>query len=130
MVAAQGGDASYIDAIEMNKLCKVKKTVEIYPPADGYITAIVAEKIGHAAQRLGAGRAVEGEKIDPAVGLVMHKRLGDMVCKTQPIATFYVNNEEKLPDALSVFYEAFTIEAAYQTPAPLVYDVIRDESAH
>lgn len=126
MVAAEGGDASYLTSENMNKLCRVKRILPVYPERDGYITGMVAEKIGHAAQRLGAGRAVEGEQIDPAVGLIMHKRVGDKVTKTEPFCTFYVNREDQLDSALSLIHEAVEIGTAYQQPDPLVYDIIRD----
>ena len=77
MVQEMGGDPSYID--EPEKLVQVRERVEVPSPATGYIGDMLAERIGVAAQMLGAGRATKQDVIDPAVGLVMHIRRGDRI---------------------------------------------------
>ena len=45
---------------------------------------MAAAQIGTAAQLLGAGRAKKTDVIDPAVGLIMHKRRGDYLKAGEP----------------------------------------------
>lgn len=125
MVAAMGGDASYIDPVRIHELCAVKKQIPLYPREEGYLCAMEAVKIGMASQMLGAGRAKKEDAIDPAVGLIMHKRVGDKLTKAEPFCTLYVNDETHLQEAIEAMHAALTIGNEKPDKAPLVYDVIR-----
>ena len=126
MIAALGGEASYIDAEKIKELCKVRRLIEVYPEKDGYLAGLAAEKIGVASQMLGAGRAKKEDRIDPAVGLVMHKRVGDPLSKTEPFCTLYVNDETHLEDAEALLHESMTISAEKPVPSPLVYAIVKE----
>ena len=125
MIAAEGGDASYISLDRIDELCKVKTILNVYPKRAGYISSMNAERIGTAAQILGAGRATKEESIDPAVGLVMKKRLGDFIRADEPLCVMYVNDESKVNAALEMFHSAFTYSDAKPEYRPMVYDVVR-----
>ncbi|MBQ4423268.1 MAG: pyrimidine-nucleoside phosphorylase [Clostridia bacterium] len=125
MIAAEGGDASYIDLARIDELCRVNKKINVYPERAGYISSMNAERIGTAAQILGAGRATKEESIDPAVGLVMKKRLGDFIRADEPLCVMYVNDESKLNAALNMFHSAFEYSDAKPDYRPMVYDVVR-----
>ena len=125
MIAAEGGDASYISLDRINELCKVRTILNVYPKRAGYISSMNAERIGTAAQILGAGRATKEESIDPAVGLVMKKRLGDFIRADEPLCVMYVNDESKVDAALEMFHSAFTYSDAKPEYRPMVYDVVR-----
>ncbi len=109
----------------MDTLCQVKRHVEVTAEQDGYVVGMQAELIGRAAQVLGAGRATKADKIDPAVGLVMHKRVGDPIKQGESICTLYVNDETFLDDAIATMHEAVCIGSKPDQVAPMVYDVIR-----
>ncbi len=126
MIAAQGGDASFICMERIDELCDVKRKIDIMPKKDGFISAMHAERIGTAAQMLGAGRATKADVIDPAVGLVMKKRLGDRVTTTEPLCTMYVNDEARLQESIEMFYSAFTISEDKPEYRPMVYDIVRE----
>ena len=125
MIAAEGGDASYISLDRIDELCRVKNILNVYPKRAGYISSMNAERIGTAAQMLGAGRATKEESIDPAVGLVMKKRLGDFIRADEPLCVMYVNDETKLNAALEMFHSAFEYSDAKPEYRPMVYDVVR-----
>ena len=42
---------------------------------------------------LGAGRARVDSTIDPAVGVILHKKVGDRVEAGEPLCTLLVNDE-------------------------------------
>ena len=125
MIAAEGGDASYIGLDRIDELCKVRTILNVYPKRAGYISSMTAERSGTAAQILGAGRATKEESIDPAVGLVMKKRLGDFIRADEPLCVMYVNDESKVNAALEMFHSAFTYSDAKPEYRPMVYDVVR-----
>ena len=125
MIAAEGGDASYISLDRIDELCNVKTRLNVYPPKAGYISSMNAERIGTAAQILGAGRATKEESIDPAVGLVMKKRLGDFVRTDEPLCVMYINDDSRLDSALEMFHSAFEYSEKKPDYRPMVYDVVR-----
>ncbi|WP_027085274.1 pyrimidine-nucleoside phosphorylase [Cohnella panacarvi] len=91
-LAAQGGDASVVD--EPSRLPTAKHQIEVVAEKSGYVASIAAENMGLAAMMLGAGRATKESVIDLAVGIVLHKKVGDPVAAGQPLATIHANNEE------------------------------------
>ncbi len=120
MVQAQGGDPKYIDIVKINELCAVKSKIPVYLQS-GQVQRMDAAKIGLAAQLLGAGRAKKEDRIDPAVGLVMHKRLGDTVNAQEPVCTLYVNDDAQVEAAIALLREGIVVE----NRAPrMVYDVL------
>ena len=125
MIHALGGDETLLSLAGMEKLCAVKRHVPVAAKADGYVVGMQAELIGRAAQVLGAGRATKEDSIDPAVGLVMHKRVGDKIEQGEAICTLYVNDETNLADAISTMLEAVEIGSKPDQVAPMVYAVIR-----
>ena len=109
----------------MDRLCSVKKLVPVAAPSSGYIVGMHAELIGRAAQVLGAGRATKEDSIDPAVGLIMHKRVGDSVRQGEAVCTLYINDETNQEDAYQTMQEAIVIGEKPAAPAPMVYAVVR-----
>ena len=126
MIHAMGGDPAYMDPERIKELCRVNRLVEVYPQKDGYLSGLVAEKIGIASQMLGAGRAKKEDKIDPAVGLVMHKRVGDRVSTREPFCTLYVNDETHVEEAVALLQESMTISPEKPDPSPLVYAIVKE----
>lgn len=125
MVAVQGGDAAYITAERIDELCEVQRKVPVYPKQAGYICGMHAERIGAAAQMIGAGRETKDDAIDPAVGLMMHARLGDFVSETDPLCTFYVNDEKRLAEASEMLLSAIEFGTESPSYSPMVHDIIR-----
>lgn len=125
MIHELGGDETYLTLDGMDKLCTVKKQIPIEAGEAGYVVGMQAELIGRAAQVLGAGRATKEDSIDPAVGLIMHKRVGDMVEKGEAFCTLYVNDETNLADAIATMRDAVCIGQKPDKVAPMVYAVVR-----
>ena len=122
MLRALGGDVRCIE--DPDSLCIVEKRIPVVLGAAGYIAAMRAEEIGVAAQLLGAGRATKEDRIDPAVGLVMHKRQGMHIAADEPVATLYVNDPAHVEEAAALVRAAFTLSQEPPTSMPMVYDVI------
>lgn len=118
---AQGGDESVID--DPSKMPQAKHQISFEADQDGYISEIVANEVGTAAMWLGAGRATKESVIDLAVGIVLHKKVGDEVKKGESIATLH-SNQENVDDVLKKLRESFSISSEKVEAPPLVYKEI------
>jgi len=127
MIALQGGDSSYLTVENMEKLVAVKQHIEVTADQDGYVSSMNAEKIGTAAQLLGAGRAKKEDSIDPAVGLVMKVRCGNAVKKGDSLCTLYVNDDRYLKDAEALLKEAIEITKEKGEIRPMIYGVVTEK---
>lgn len=76
-VKAQGGDADAVRQPE--KLASARFVTELVAKEEGYIRSIKAMDLGTLAMELGAGRATKEDVINPAVGLVLNKKVGQHV---------------------------------------------------
>lgn len=88
----QGGNPEVVD--DPGKLPQASKTFDVVSNKSGFVEAIGAEGIGAASSMLGAGRAVKGDVIDLAVGIIIHKKIGDAVEEGEPLATLYANSDD------------------------------------
>ena len=122
MVCALGAKPGCLE--DMDTLCKTRKLVPVALQEGGYIANMAAARIGTAAQLLGAGRAKKTDVIDPAVGLIMHKRRGDYLKAGEPLATLYVNDETRLAEAMDTLRGAITLSKEPPEAVPMVYEVV------
>lgn len=91
-LANQGGDSSVVDHPE--NLPQAQFKIDVPANADGVVAEIIADEIGKAATMLGAGRSTKEDQIDLAVGLVLHKKIGDTVKKGESLVTIHANRQE------------------------------------
>lgn len=106
MIRNQGGDESVVDFPE--KLLTAKYVYELPALMDGVIQAMYAEEIGIAAMLLGAGRRTKEDTIDYAVGLQLHKKIGDTVSKGESLLTIY-SNKENVEEIEKILYDNIVI---------------------
>lgn len=125
MIRTQGGDERIIE--DTSLLPQPRKIIPFKADREGYISKIKTQEIGISAQLLGAGRTTKEDSIDPAVGIVMNKQLGDYVNKGDTIAEFYVNEEGRLAEALDIFHEAMSITSEKPERKPLIYGVVTSD---
>lgn len=118
---AQGGDASVVD--DPSQLPDASYKISVPAKADGYISEIVAEQIGVAAMKLGAGRATKESVIDLAVGVVLHKKVGDAVKKGDTLVTIH-SNSENVDEVMNVIYDSYTIVSEQVDAPTLIYKEI------
>ena len=122
LVIAQGGDPAAIDDLSM--LPQPKGSIEVDSKHAGYVQSLAARPIGHATMLLGAGRARVDSKIDPAVGVSLHKKIGDRVEAGEPLCTVLVNEAPSYHDALELIGNAYRIGPDPVTPEPMIFDRI------
>lgn len=121
-LANQGGDASIVD--DLTKLPQAKYKIELPAKQSGYISRMVADEIGVASMILGAGHATKEDVIDLAVGLVLHKKVGDKVEEGESILTIY-SNRENVEDVKQKLYDNIFIADTATAPT-LIHTVITE----
>lgn len=122
LVTAQGGDASYITNVDNFE--KAKEVIAVKSDQEGCVNHINALAIGHAGMLLGAGREKLGDVIDMAVGVVLNKKVGDMVKKGDILA--YIHTNGKNTDlALKNVKDAYLIKDTV-VESNLILDIIRN----
>jgi thymidine phosphorylase len=123
IVGLQGGDVGVVD--DPHRLAHAKQTLPIVSAARGYVASIQCEQLGTAGVVLGGGRERKEDKIDPAVGLEFHKRIGDAVERGEPLCTLHYNSDARLAEATRLAETAYRIEPDKPRFLPsLIYRVI------
>ena len=107
MVKKQGGDPKVVDDYRLLPWAKHKITVE--SNQTGYVKSIDTLKIGLSAMKLGAGREKLDSQIDPGVGFLIKKKVGDRVKKGESLAVVFSNDLKKGKLAKQEIKEAYQI---------------------
>jgi len=107
MVKKQGGDPRVVDDYRLLPWAKHKITIE--SDQTGYVKSINTLKIGLSAVKLGAGRERLDSKIDPGVGVLIKKKVGDRVIKGENLAVIFCNDLKKGELAKQEIKEAYQI---------------------
>jgi thymidine phosphorylase len=94
LVAAQGGDLD-------KPLPLGAHTETVAAQKAGTMGDIDAMAVAMAAWRLGAGRARQGEPVQPGAGVRIHRRPGEPVSAGEPVFTLYTDTPERLRPALA-----------------------------
>ena len=83
LIEAQEGDPRVVD--DPGRLPAAPIELEIRAPRAGFVRRVSARRVGEAAMALGAGRARVDSVIDPAAGVMLHKKVGDRVEEGEPL---------------------------------------------
>lgn len=89
LIRTQQGDPRVVD--DPSLLPRAANRVPVTAPAGGFVQGIRAEALGRAAMELGAGRETKDQVIDPAAGIILHKKMGDRVARGDDLAVMYTN---------------------------------------
>jgi pyrimidine-nucleoside phosphorylase len=123
MVELQGGDISVID--DPTLLPSTDHRVDVLSPQSGYVTAIQAEQVGTACVILGGGRERKEDSVDPAVGIVVHKKIGDKVTTGESLCTIHCHSDAQAARAKTLLEESYQIAASAPAHKPsLIHRVI------
>jgi pyrimidine-nucleoside phosphorylase len=122
MVAAQGGDVSMLDHPE--RLPQAPYVAPLPTTQAGYVAAIDAQALGLALNALGGGRTRKGDTIDPAVGLLLHARVGDYVNPGAPLLDIHAASAEDAARLTPRLLAAYTLTQEPATPPPLVGEIV------
>ncbi|MBQ7140055.1 MAG: thymidine phosphorylase [Bacilli bacterium] len=115
MVNVQQGDLNSIE-ISNNK-------IEVLSKETGFITSIDTNRIGELSKFLGAGREKVSDTIDHTVGMIIHKKVGDIVNVDMPLVTIYYNKE--VYEIEKEVLKCFEFNTFKKDKEPLIYKIIK-----
>jgi pyrimidine-nucleoside phosphorylase len=121
-VRLQGGDERVLDDYRL--LPTAASHLQVLSSVNGYVASTNCENFGTALALLGGGRETKEDRIDHAVGLEFHKRIGDPVEKGEPLATIHYNSGAKLEQAQRLVTESFVISQEPATAPKLVHRLV------
>lgn len=124
MIKWQGGNEAVID--DYSLFGEATEVVELMYEADteAYVESIDALGIGNAAMILGAGRLTKEDKIDHTVGIVLNKKVGDILKKNDLIATIY-SNGTNTSECMQKILDAYLLTNELVKKEPIVIKTIR-----
>ena len=125
MIRLQGGDANVMD--NPGLLPQAKQKADVKSPVSGFVTGFMTEQIGTAGVLLGGGRAKKEDSVDPAVGIIIHKKIGDPVSAGEALCTVHYNSAQRFDQAAPLIQQSYRIESApLLQKRPLVHQIIGD----
>jgi pyrimidine-nucleoside phosphorylase len=71
---------------------------------------------------LGAGRGRVTDVIDPAVGFVLDRKVGEAVRAGEPLCTIHLDDEARLPETLERLLAAYQVGPEAPPVRPLVLE--------
>jgi pyrimidine-nucleoside phosphorylase len=126
LVAAQGGDVGQIDDPDRLPSGRFQESVET--ERSGWVAGMDPLAVAQATLELGAGRARKTDVIDPAVGVVVHKKVGDWTDVGDVLFTVHANDEGPLARAKGVLTDAPLLSESVPQPLPAFYGTITEAS--
>ena len=120
MIKAQHGDPNVVD--DYSLMPHAKYQIEYPAQKDGVIAKLTADEIGMASMLMGGGRQKADDQLDYAVGIELHKKIGDSVQKGESIMTIWSNRED-IDDVKELLDQAVAIEESAQQPT-LIHETI------
>jgi len=121
MIALQGGDCGVVD--DPKRLPHAKYKLEVTSARGGYVTSVDCEALGTANVILGGGREKKEDSIDPAVGLALHKKVGDQVGEGDPLCTIHYNDTTRAARARQLIGQSYRVA---DSPPAKVRALIRE----
>ena len=120
MIKARHGDPNVVD--DYSLMPHAKYQIEYPAQKDGVIAKLTADEIGMASMLMGGGRQKADDQLDYAVGIELHKKIGDSVQKGESIMTIWSNRED-IDDVKELLDQAVTIKESAQQPT-LIHETI------
>ena len=120
MIKAQHGDPNVVD--DSSLMPHAKYQIEYPAQKGGVIAKLTADEIGMASMLMGGGRQKADDQLDYAVGIELHKKIGDSVQKGKSIMTIWSNRED-IDDVKELLDQAVTIKESAQQPT-LIHETI------
>lgn len=120
-MTAQGGTL-----VNLDEFVHVKEIIDVNAETSGYIKDIDALAIGIGAMKLGAGRATKEEEVDPDVGIIVHKKIGDFCEQGEALATIY-NNKDNIDEIKQEVLNAYTFSKEAVEKLPIIFKIITEK---
>ena len=123
MVEFQGGDVTQL--LDPSLLPRAPVQLEVKATAKGFVTAFATKEIGHLLIELGAGRKRAEDVIDPGVGIVFHKKLGQSVQRGESLATLHLPLAADAAAMESKLRKLITVKAQVKRAPSLIGEILK-----
>ncbi|MBM4353115.1 MAG: thymidine phosphorylase, partial [Deltaproteobacteria bacterium] len=122
MIEAQGGNPRVVDDVRLLPTARHRR--DMTARHRGTIVRVDCEMAGAAVVVLGGGRRRIEDRVDPVVGLEIHRRIGEPVEAGEPIVTVHYDVPAHLDEALALLERAYVIEDGPAVSPPLTHEVL------
>lgn len=122
VIAEQGGDSKIVG--DYSRLPSANLEESIVASEDGWVAGLEAFTVGRASMVLGAGRERLDSVIEPGVGLVFEKKVGDRVSAGERICLVYANDAARLGRTRDMLRGAIVISPEPVTAPPLILETL------
>lgn len=116
LIEAQSGDPRIVDNPDL--LPQAPVVHQVLATESGYLKSLAARQLGIAGLKLGAGRLRKSDPIDPAVGLVLKKRVGDKVEVGEVLCDVHAANQESAEKAEAEVLKSVSLSRQAVAPPP------------
>jgi len=123
LVQLQGGDPEVIR--DPTKFRRTVHQILVTASGSGFVRAIDSEAVGVASMMLGAGRERVEAEIDHAAGIILSKKVGDVVTAGETLCRLEYNDDTQLEAAVATIQRAYHISEQPSSPAPLIKRIIQ-----
>lgn len=124
-IVAQGGDARVCES-PWDFLPLVKDFIRVESPRSGYIKTVDTAEIGHTIAAIGGGRIRIEDVIDPTVGFIAERKIGDQVKTGDVIGVVYCADSANAEEAVRRIGAAYQIADEPPDHDALVKEVINE----
>ena len=125
MVHAQGGDESAVFNPQLLPQAPVVRRVPA--PVSGFVSRIHAEAVGLISMKLGGGRATKEDRIDPAVGVVLAKKVGDAVSAGDLLGEIHAADAAHAEEAEQQLLSCYEFRDEPVVRPPFIRKILRGE---
>lgn len=114
IIAAQGGNANVIHDTSLMPRARIISAM--HASNEGVLSATDCKRLGEIAGMLGAGRLKKDDVIDPAVGFIIRKRIGDDVKIGDVLFEIHANDEGNMEQAVRSLEQCMTLSDSANPP--------------
>lgn len=126
MVAALGGPHDFVERYP-DRLPAAPVIAAVPCPRAGFVGRVNARALGEAVVRLGGGRLVGADRINPSVGLTGLSVIGEEMAEGEPLALVHAANERHAERAVAAVLAAYEICDGAPEDLPLIHARIGPE---
>lgn len=124
MIKAQGGNENVIDNYDLFGTADEIIELTYENKEEVFVESIDTTMIGNASVVLGAGRSKKDDIVDPQVGILIHKKIGDKLTNGDVIATIH-SNGKNTNTAIQMILDAYTMTNEEVSKQPVILDIVR-----
>ncbi|WP_415183789.1 thymidine phosphorylase [Phaeovulum sp.] len=121
MVAHLGGPSDFVERFP-DRLPSAPVTRAVLAPRRGFVQSVNAEGLGHAVVRLGGGRLVGTDKVNPSVGFSGLASLGEEMDKGEPMVLIHAATDAAAEAAEAAVRAAYVLGDTAPEEPPLIHE--------